>query len=208
MISVILKYFPGLGVEQSGRFKAYVASLLDWNEKINLVSRKDSSELVTRHILHSLAIAKYMSFPKGSYILDAGTGGGLPGVPLAIMFPECRFLLADSIGKKIRALEDITVRTGLNNVTVRQVRIEELNEKFDYTVSRAVAPMVDIYKWTAGKIKVTKAGTEKHGIICLKGGNLESEIKDLNKPVEIVPVSRYFEEEYFIEKKVVYIPVP
>lgn len=208
MIPVISKYFPDLEEKQFDRFKTYAAGLLEWNAKINLVSRKDSSELVTRHILHSLVIAKFILFGKGSYILDAGTGGGLPGIPLAIMFPECRFLLADSIGKKITALEDIVVKTRLNNVTVRRVRIEELNEKFDFVISRAVAPMTDLYNWTAGKILRGKPGNGKRGIICLKGGNLEREIKDLKKPVEIVPISDYFEEEYFIEKKVVYIPVP
>ena len=208
MISTILKYFPGLGEEQSGRMQTYATCLLEWNEKINLVSRKDSDELVTRHILHSLVIAKYISFPDRSYIMDAGTGGGLPGVPLAILFPECRFLLADSIGKKIKALQDIITRTGLNNVTARQVRVEELSEKFDFVVSRAVAPMAELYRWTSGKIKAGKPGNGKHGIICLKGGNLESEIEALKKSVEIVPVSDYFEEDYFIEKKIVYIPVP
>jgi 16S rRNA (guanine527-N7)-methyltransferase len=208
VIPVISKYFPELGKEQLDRISAFSGNLLSWNEKINLVSRKDSDEIVVRHILHSLVISKFITFETGSYILDAGTGGGLPGIPLAILFPASRFLLADSIGKKIKAVNDMIEKTGLSNVTARQVRVEDLNEKFDFVVSRAVTSMAELFKWTKSKIKTGGPGGGRNGIICLKGGNLEKEIGELKKPVSIVPVSRYYDEEFFNEKKIVFIPVP
>ncbi len=206
-LSVITRYFPGLEKEKSEKFSDFVQRLASWNNKINLVSRKDSDEIYLRHILHSLSIYKYISFEPGSKVLDIGTGGGFPGIPLAIMCPGSRFMLVDSIGKKIKAVEDMIEKLQLKNVNARLMRAEDIEDKFDYVVSRAVAPLAEIYKWT-GKNIISKGNNPgSNGIICLKGGNLDQELKALKTFAEEIPVSRFFSEDYFSEKKIVFIPV-
>lgn len=202
---LIFKYFTTLTDEQKGHFRALEALYQDWNKKINVVSRKDIDELYLRHVLHSLGIAKIQSFNEGSRILDVGTGGGFPGIPLAILFPEVQFTLVDAIGKKIKVVQEVVEGLGLDNVTAHHTRVEELDGQFDFIVSRAVAAMPTFVHWTKGKIKKDSAHARKNGILYLKGGDLEEELKDY-KTVQIFDLSEYFEEDFFETKKVVYLP--
>ena len=206
-MELIKKYFPDLAEKQFGQFASLSELYAEWNGKMNLISRKDIGNLYERHILHSLGIAKIIRFTDDTAILDIGTGGGFPGIPLAIFFPKVRFLLIDGVGKKIRAVQDIIVRAGLENATCRQCRAEEEKEKFDFVVSRAVMPLLDLAK-TAGKnIVKEQQNALPNGFLCLKGGELQHEIQSFRKKALVYELSDYFQEEYFKTKKVAYLPV-
>jgi len=201
----IFKYFNGLTTAQKGHFEALNALYQDWNKKINVVSRKDIDELYLRHVLHSLGIAKIQQFKDGSEILDVGTGGGFPGIPLAILFPNAHFTLVDSIGKKIKVVKEVVHGLKLENVTAIHSRVEDLDKQFDFIVSRAVAAMPTFVHWTKGKIKKDSIHERKNGILYLKGGDLDKELKDYGT-VQIFDLKDYFTEEFFETKKVVYLP--
>lgn len=201
---IVFKYFPNLSDRQKEQFVAMGMLYQDWNQKINLVSRKDIEELYLRHILHSLAIAKVYPLPAGARVLDVGTGGGFPGIPLAVLFPDTQFTLVDAIGKKIRVVEDVVQGLGLQNVKARQTRVEQMQERFDYIVSRAVAAMPTFVHWTKGRLHPRRK-YRNGGIIYLKGGDLSEELTDFPKS-EITDLSRVFEEPFFETKKIVYLP--
>jgi len=203
---IVFKYFHNFSEEQQQQFNNLEHLYQDWNQKINVVSRKDIDELYLRHVLHSLAIARIISFLPGSQVLDVGTGGGFPGIPLAIAFPETHFTLVDAIGKKIKVVEEVVAGLGLKNVTTRHSRVEELNGEFDFIVSRAVAAMPTFVYWVRGKIKKKSRHTIKNGILYLKGGDLTDELKDY-KTVQVYDLKQYFEEGFFETKKLVYLPV-
>jgi 16S rRNA (guanine527-N7)-methyltransferase len=205
-MELILKYFPHLTEDQIAKFTKLESLYQDWNLKINVVSRKDIDELYLRHVLHSLAIAKFINFKSGSKILDVGTGGGFPGIPLAVMFPECSFHLVDSIAKKLKVVDEVVEGLGLANVKTTQSRVEEINGTYDFIVSRAVAAMPTFVHWTKGKIAKEQKHPIKNGILYLKGGDLEEELKDY-KTVSIYNLSDYFTEEFYETKKLVYLPV-
>lgn len=179
----------------------------DWNSKINLISRKDIQNLYPHHVLHSLAIAKFATFAQGTKILDVGTGGGFPGIPLAIMFPDVQFHLLDSIGKKVRVAQDVAERVGLKNVICEQQRVEEHKGKYHFVVSRAVMPMPDLLRMVRKNIAKEQMNAIPNGIITLKGGNLADELKPLGKAVETTSVSAYFPDPYFEEKSIIYLPL-
>ena len=202
----ILKQFPNLTALQIQQFEKLQALYEDWNSKINVISRKDIDELYTRHILHSLGIAKVQSFENGSYILDVGTGGGFPGIPLAILFPETRFYLIDVILKKINVVKAVAEGLELKNVKAEQIRAENVKGDYDFIVSRAVTNMPDFVSWIKDKIKKANKHELKNGILYLKGGDLTEEIKETKLKAELYPLSAYFEEEFFDTKFVVYIP--
>lgn len=209
-MEIITKYFPTLTEKQHMQFEMLYDLYKDWNEKINLISRKDIDSLYEKHILHSLSIAKFMQFKKGTRILDVGTGGGFPGIPLAIMFPDCGFTLCDSIAKKINVAENISETIGLRNTDFVIGRVEQLKEKFHFVVSRAVAPSEQIYRWTQSYIEDDEFNTRSNGWFFLKGGDLKEElkaIKQLNRKlyIEEMPLSKWFTEEFFETKKLVYI---
>jgi len=176
----------------------------DWNSKINVISRKDIENLYINHVLHSLGIAKVITFKKGTSVLDVGTGGGFPGIPLAILFPAVNFHLADSIGKKITVVQEISKALGLQNVTATKSRAEELPQQYDFTVSRAVTTLSEIYQWTRSLIKRNGFNDLHNGILYLKGGDLKEEIEVLHKKVMIFELKNFFEEDFFETKKVVY----
>lgn len=202
---IVFKYFPDLSVEQRAQIELLEALYQDWNQKINVVSRKDIDELYLRHVLHSLGIAKIQEFKPGSAVLDVGTGGGFPGIPLAILFPETHFTLVDSIGKKIKVVEEVVAGLALKNVTSINSRVEEVHDRFDFIVSRAVAAMPTFTYWVKGKIKKESAHDRRNGILYLKGGDLTEELKTY-KTAEVFDLSQYFKEDFFETKKVVYLP--
>ena len=202
----IQEYFD-LSVQQQSQMAAAERLYPEWNQKINLISRKDIDFLETHHLLHSLAIAKVLHFAPGTTILDVGTGGGFPGIPLAILFPECQFRLIDSIGKKIRVAEDIALQTGLQNVACIQERAEDEKEQFDFVVSRAVMPLPDLVKLVRKNIHHRHRNAMPNGLIVLKGGNVDSEIHPFRKTVEVTPISKFFPHEWFKEKFVIYLPL-
>lgn len=207
---IITKYFPNLLPAQIEQFKALYDLYVDWNNKINVISRKDIESLYEKHVLHSLAIAKFVQFEKGTKILDIGTGGGFPGIPLAIMFPEAQFTLCDSIAKKIRVAEEISNAIGLTNTDFVVGRVENLNEEFHFIVSRAVAPMESLYRWTQDYIDDNCFNAKLNGYLLLKGGDLKQEIKDLKKMngklhVQTADLNTLFEGEFFETKQLVYI---
>lgn len=206
-MDIILKYFPNLTDKQKEQFAALYDLYLDWNSKINVISRKDIDNLYTHHILHSLAIAKLIQFTSGTRIMDVGTGGGFPGVPLAILFPECQFLLVDSIGKKIRVATEVSSAIGLTNIELRHTRAEDVKETFDFVVSRAVMLLPDLVKIVRKNISKENRNALPNGVICLKGGNLDSEMKPFKKSAEADDLSMYFEEEFFKTKKIVYVMI-
>jgi 16S rRNA (guanine527-N7)-methyltransferase len=206
-VKVIENYFQKLTELQKSQFKALFDLYLDWNNKINVISRKDIENLYLHHVLHSLAIAKYVSFAPGTKVMDVGTGGGFPGIPLAIFFPEVQFLLLDSIGKKVRVAGVIAKAIGLENVEVKHSRAEDEKRKFDFIVSRAVMLLPELVKITNKNISREQNNSIPNGVICLKGGDLTSETKSFKNIVDIVSLSEYFSEPFFQTKKLVYLPV-
>lgn len=206
-MQIIQKYFPDLSAEQSAQFAALGELYKDWNAKINLISRKDIDHLYEHHILHSLGIAKFLHFKDGSRIMDVGTGGGFPGIPLAILFPNCEFLLLDSIGKKLKAAGDVAQQIKLQNVQFRHARVEEEKSKFDFIVSRAVMPLGDLARLCRKNIAAEQRNALPNGIICLKGGELSAEMQAFKNKAVQNNLSDYFEEEFFETKKVVYLPL-
>lgn len=201
----ILKYFPNLTPEQKSQFEALDELYHDWNSKINVISRKDIDNLYEHHILHSLSIAKFITFKPNSAVMDLGTGGGFPGIPLAILFPDTNFLLVDSVRKKTTVCQEVINALGLKNVEVRWCRAEEVKEKFDFVVSRAVMPLADLVKLIRKNIDSQQMNAYPNGLICLKGGELEHETLTHKNHTLITPVSDYFTEEYFTTKSVVYV---
>ena len=205
-MEIIQKYFPNLTEIQLEQFTKLQELYKDWNLKINVVSRKDIDELYLRHVLHSLGIAKVISFKPGSKVMDVGTGGGFPGIPLAIVFPETQFHLVDSIGKKIKVVNEVAEGLGLQNVKTTHGRVEEVKEQYDFIVSRAVAQMETFVRWTKGKILKNQQHELKNGILYLKGGNLSEELA-LYTSATIYDLPNYFEEDFFETKKVVHLPM-
>ncbi|MCQ2229585.1 MAG: 16S rRNA (guanine(527)-N(7))-methyltransferase RsmG [Bacteroidales bacterium] len=203
--SIIEKYFPHLSSEQKEKFAALPALYEDWNSKINVISRKDIEQIEERHILHSLAIAKYTSFTDGTKIIDVGTGGGFPGIPLAIMFPNANFLLIDSIGKKIKVVEGVAQSLGLANVRAMQTRSEQVKEKFDFIVSRAVTAFPDFVKMTKHLVSKDNKNACANGIIYLKGGDFEGEIARFGNSAITIDLTNYFSEEFFETKKIIHL---
>lgn len=199
------KYFPNLRDEQIQQFKGIAELYKNWNQKINVVSRKDIDDIYLRHVLHSLAIAKFIEFKPGSKIIDVGTGGGFPGIPLAILFPETQFTLVDSIGKKIKVVNEVVEGLELKNVKTINDRVENTKGQYDFIISRAVAAMPTFVSWTKGKIAKHSQHDIKNGIIYLKGGDLSEELKSY-KNAQVIPISNYFEEAFFESKKIVYLP--
>jgi len=202
----ILKHFPNLTDVQKEQFQQLDSLYHDWNEKINVISRKDIDALYTKHILHSLGIAKIQSFEPGTYVLDVGTGGGFPGIPLAILFPETRFYLIDVIAKKIKVVQAVADALGLKNVKAEQIRAENVKGDFDFIVSRAVTNMPDFVSWVKTKIKKQHKHELKNGILYLKGGDLTEELKDFPKAT-LYDLADFFEDEFFETKKVVHLPL-
>ncbi len=204
---IILKYFPQLTEEQQRQFDALDALYREWNAKINVISRKDIDNLYEHHILHSLAIAKVINFRPGTEILDFGTGGGFPGIPLAILFPECKFKLIDGTGKKIRVAQEVAKAIGLKNCQPEHLRGEDEKGKYDFVVSRAVMPLPDLVKIVRKNIAKTQQNALPNGVICLKGGDLQAELRPFYKIVETTNISTFFKEEWFKEKHVIYLPL-
>lgn len=201
----ILNYFPGLTDTQRERFAALGELYSDWNSKINVISRKDIDHLYTHHVLHSLAIAKFLTPAEGSRMLDMGTGGGFPGIPLAIMWPDCKFHLIDRIGKKLKVAEAVADSIGLDNVTFQHGDIGECRDKFDFVVSRAVMTLDQLVPLVTKNIGHADRSKLPDGLICLKGGDLQAEIGNTRRPVLEIPVSDWFDEEYFSTKKLLYV---
>lgn len=204
-MEIILKYFPDLSPEQKEKFSRLEPLYQYWNERINLISRKDMEGLYEKHVLHSLSIARIIRFTKGTRILDVGTGGGFPGIPLAILFPEVRFHLIDSIGKKIRVVQTLAGELNLENVTTAQIRAEQVPDKYDFIVSRAVTGLPEFVKWVGRKINPVQRNAMPNGILYLKGGDLESELKPFKKRICVFELGDYFKEPYFETKKLVYL---
>jgi len=203
---IVIKYFPDLSNKQIDCIERLGSLYADWNTKINLISRKDIDALYERHILHSLSIAKFIKINPGTKVMDAGTGGGFPGIPLAIYFPEVEFTLVDSIAKKIKVVDDISQVLQLNNVRTICERIENLHEKFDFIISRAVTKITPFYSWTKSKIISSFTNEIPNGILYLKGGDLTEELHQFNKHYQLVNLKKYFKESFFETKKLVYIP--
>ncbi|HIK63058.1 MAG TPA: 16S rRNA (guanine(527)-N(7))-methyltransferase RsmG [Flavobacteriales bacterium] len=202
-MQIIHKYFPDLTEKQIRRFSDLQNLYKHWNAQINVISRKDMDALYINHVLHSLAIAKVIQFEKGTSVLDIGTGGGFPGIPLAILFPETDFLLVDSIGKKIKVVNEVSSALGLTNVRAINERAENINEIFDFIVSRAVANMTDFKKWVKGKFNKKHNNSLNNGILYLKGGDLSEELRSI--PHQQYEIADFFEEDFFETKKVIYI---
>ena len=205
-MDLITKYFPHLTEEQRRQFAELDPLYRDWNAKINVISRKDIDALYEHHVLHSLGIAQMIRFKPGTKILDFGTGGGFPGIPLAILFPECEFLLVDSIGKKVKVAGVVAESLGLKNVRVLHGRGEEIKEQFDFVVSRAVMQLQELVGFTKQLVHGTQRNGMPNGLICLKGGELQAELRPFKRIVEVQELYPTFEEEYFKTKKVVYLP--
>ena len=206
-MDIILKYFPKLTERQREQFAALLPLYEEWNAQINVISRKDMEHFYEHHVLHSLAIAKVMSFAPMSEVLDVGTGGGFPGVPLAIMFPDARFTLIDSIGKKIKVVSDIIDRLDLTNTKAMQIRAEQLDGEYDFVVSRAVTTLGEFVPWVKKKISKTQYNALHNGILYLKGGDLTNELFTFRHKVKTWDISDFFEEEFFETKKVIYLPL-
>ncbi len=206
-LDTILKYFPSLTERQREQFAALLPLYEEWNAQINVISRKDMEHFYEHHVLHSLAIAKVMPFAPMSEVLDVGTGGGFPGVPLAIMFPDARFSLIDSIGKKIKVVSDVIDRLGLTNTKAMQIRAEQLDGEYDFVVSRAVTTLGEFVPWVKKKISKTQYNPLRNGILYLKGGDLTNELFPFRHKVKTWDISDFFEEEFFETKKVIYLPL-
>ena len=207
MIEKIAKYFPNLTDRQKGQFEAMMTLYPEWNEKINVISRKDIENLEESHLLHSLAIAKFINFVPGTRVLDFGTGGGLPGLPLAVLFPEVQFHLIDRVGKKLKVAADIAGQLGLSNVTFQHGDSGECHDKFDFVVSRAVMPQPELVKLSRKNIAKEQRNAIPNGVIALKGGDLGAELRGM-KSSETVDISNYFGEDFFETKKIVFTPIP
>lgn len=203
----IIKYFPAITDEQRHQYEQLFELYKDWNSKINVISRKDIDNLYEHHVLHSLAIAKALRFKDGTKIMDFGCGGGFPGIPLAIMFPECQFKLIDGTGKKIRVCQEIASAIGLKNAVAEHLRGEDEKGKFDFIVSRAVMPLPDMVKIVRKNVSKEQHNAMPNGIFCLKGGNLQSEIHPFKNIVEQTDLSSFFNEEWFKEKHLIYLPI-
>lgn len=206
-MELILKYFPNITQKQKEQFAALYDLYIDWNSKINVISRKDIENLYEHHVLHSLGIAKFVNFKPGTEIMDLGTGGGFPGIPLAIMFPDCKFHLVDSIGKKVKVASEVAAAIGLENVTFRHCRAEEEKSKFDFVVSRAVMPLIDLLKIIRKNIGDKQINSIPNGLICLKGGELENETLPVKHKVVSSDLKDIFEEMFFETKKIIYVPI-
>lgn len=206
-VEIIEKYFPKLTIEQKEQFEKLGRLYPEWNEKINVISRKDIDNLYIHHILHSLGIAKVMSPKPDTSFIDVGTGGGFPGIPLAILFPECNYYLVDRIGKKIKVAEEIARSIGLKNVTCRHCGVEEEKQTFDFVLSRAVMPLFDLVRLTRKNIKKEQKNALPNGILCLKGGNLQTEVQPFKKTSLLFGLNEYFKEDFFETKKVVYVQI-
>ena len=206
-MEIVRKYFKELTDEQLRQFELLDGLYHDWNAKINVISRKDIDNLYEHHVLHSMAIAKTINFRPGTEILDFGTGGGFPGIPLAILFPECRFKLIDGTGKKIHVAQEVATAIGLKNCQAEHLRGEDERGHYDFVVSRAVMPLPDLVKIVRKNISKTQRNASANGIICLKGGELEAEVRQFKNIVEISPISNWFDEEWFKGKNVVYLPL-
>ncbi|TCK85634.1 16S rRNA (guanine(527)-N(7))-methyltransferase RsmG [Albibacterium bauzanense] len=204
---LIYGYFPNLTNLQKQQFDALDDCYRDWNSQINVISRKDIDSLYLRHVLHSLAIAKYIEFKAGERVLDVGTGGGFPGIPLAILFPETEFVLVDSIGKKIKVVNEVANSIGLKNVKGIHARAESIEGKFNFIVSRAVTQLKDFYPWVRNKVKKDSINAVPNGILYLKGGDLAQEIKESGLKPELIPISAYFSEDFFETKYILHIPI-
>ena len=207
MMEIILKYFPNLSERQQQQFAALDALYRDWNAKINVISRKDIDNLYENHVLHSLGIAQMLNFKPGSKILDFGTGGGFPGIPLAILFPECQFKLIDGTGKKIRVAQEVSNAIGLKNCQPEHLRGEEEKGKYDFIVSRAVMPLSDLAKIVKKNVAKEQRNALPNGILCLKGGDLQAELQPYRHIVDSLDLSQRFDEDWFKEKYVVYLPL-
>jgi 16S rRNA (guanine527-N7)-methyltransferase len=207
VLSIITNYFPNLSPTQIEQFKQLQGLYMHWNAQINVISRKDIESLYEKHVLHSLGIAKVMEFKPNTKIMDVGCGGGFPGIPLAILFPECKFHLVDSIGKKIKVVTEISAAIGLKNLTAEHKRAEEVKDKFEFIISRAVTEFPTFYKWVQNKISKSQFNNLPNGILYLKGGDLTEELKDFKKRVVLYDLKEYFKEEFFETKKVVYLPM-
>ena len=206
-MDLILKYFPNLTERQKEQYAALSDLYGDWNSKINVISRKDMDNFMEHHVLHSLAIAKVLQFKTMAEVMDLGTGGGFPGIPLAIMFPDANFYLVDSIGKKIKVVQNVAESLQLKNVKAEQIRAEQVTRDFDFIVSRAVTDLSQFVGWVRGKISDIHYHKLRNGIIYLKGGDLTEEIAPFRKKVQLFDISDFFEEEYFETKKVIYMPM-
>jgi 16S rRNA (guanine527-N7)-methyltransferase len=206
-MEIITKYFPKLKPEQSELFRQLQPLYAEWNAQINVISRKDFDGFYEHHVLHSLAIAKFIGFTQGTKILDVGTGGGFPGIPLAIFFPEVQFHLVDSIGKKIKVVNNVIESLGLQNATAQQIRAEELKDEYDFVVSRAVTSLAEFVPWVRKNIAKKQRNAMPNGIIYLKGGDLQHELKPFKNRAFAKNLSDWFEEEYFETKKVVHLAV-
>jgi 16S rRNA (guanine527-N7)-methyltransferase len=204
-MELILEYFPNLTQDQIEQFSKLKSIYTNWNNKINVISRKDIENINLRHVLHSLSIAKFIEFKEGTTILDLGTGGGFPGIPLAILFPNCKFNLVDSIKKKILVVDQVSKELGLNNVTTHWSRAEKLDLKFDFLVTRAVAKMNKIIDWSENSFNLKSNNDIKNGIIALKGGDIQNEISVLTTK-KIIPISEIINDDYFTDKKIIYVP--
>jgi 16S rRNA (guanine527-N7)-methyltransferase len=205
--SIIQKYFPTLTEQQQKQFAMLGDLYREWNDKINVISRKDVDNLYVNHVLHSLGIGKVMQFRPGASVLDVGTGGGFPGIPLAILFPETKFHLVDSIGKKITVVKAVAEGVGITNVTAEQIRAEQLKTRYDFVVSRAVTRMKEFYGWIHKNIRPDSLHPLDNGILYLKGGDLDEEMNELKRRYSTYDLTEFFEEEFFQTKKVVYVPV-
>ena len=205
-MKLILEYFPNLNKKQIEQFSMLKAIYENWNQKINVISRKDIDNINLRHVLHSMSIAKFIKFKKQTKILDLGTGGGFPGIPLAILFPDCNFILVDSVKKKITVVDNVVKELKLNNVISYCSRVEELDLKFDFLVTRAVAKMPKIINWSRGNFNLESNNEIKNGIIALKGGDINEELLSINNPT-ILPIEEILDNQYFKDKKIVYVPI-
>lgn len=203
----ILKAFPSLTATQIEQFQALLPLYKEWNDKINVISRKDIDNLYAHHVLHSLAIAQYIRWKPGTQILDFGTGGGFPGIPLAIMFPECNFKMIDGTGKKIKVVNAVAQAIELKNVEAVHLRGEEEKGKFDFVVSRAVMPLPDLVKIVRKNIATSQRNALPNGLICLKGGNLVAETQPFKNKVQLTPISQWFDNEWFNDKHLIYLPL-
>ena len=204
---IVKKYFPNLTEKQLEQFELLFPLYKEWNEKINVISRKDIDNIMLHHVLHSLAIAKIVDFKPGTEILDVGTGGGFPGIPLAILFPACQFLLVDSTGKKIKVVEEIAKALGLQNVQAKHARAEDIDQDFEFVVSRAVTRITPFYYWIHKKISPNHFHPLRNGILYLKGGDLKEELEEFGKKHKLYDLSTIFEEDFFETKKVLYVPM-